>query len=130
MRSLLLLLLLTAGTATALTAQTSPCLPADGHATSLINTVTDLVTSTDPDVTNLRGVLGLNNVNTSQITLITSGTDCTKAKQALDALAKTPNSNRRMYVVKAGNKRFIVRDPADNTFYVFDNKWVFVKAVY
>lgn len=114
--------------------QTSPCLPSDSGATTLVQYVTYLITSTDTAVVALRGSLGLNNVSVSQVSVITSGTTCTQARQAIDSLANTPNSSRRMYVVKAGSNRFFVRDPNATAgewtpALVFDNTWVFIKAL-
>jgi hypothetical protein len=114
--------------------QTSPCLPNDSGATTLVQYVNRLITSTDSAVVALRGTLGLNNLNVSQVSVITSGTSCSQARQAVDNLANTPNSSRRMYVVKAGSKRFFVRDPNATAgewtpALVFDNKWLFIKSL-
>jgi hypothetical protein len=114
--------------------QTSPCLPSDSGATQLVHYVTYLITSNDPDVVTLRGSLGLNNVSVNQVSVVTTGPDCTKARQAVDSLASTPNSTRRMYVVKVGSKRFFVRDPNATAgeytpAIVFDNKWAFIKSL-
>jgi hypothetical protein len=59
----------------------SPCLPADSDATQVADLVKDLITSTDPDDVALRTAIGLTNVNISQVSILTSGTDCTKARQ-------------------------------------------------
>ncbi|MGH7711224.1 MAG: hypothetical protein ACREOG_08065 [Gemmatimonadaceae bacterium] len=114
----------------------SPCLPADADATNLIEYVKSIITSTDPGMPALRQSLGLGlgSVTVSQVSLVTSGTDCTKARAAMDALANTPNSSRRFYLVKAGNKRFFVRGPITPTLehnpsHVFDNKWAFIQSM-
>lgn len=114
--------------------QISPCLPSDSGATNLVQFVTYLISSSDSGVSTLRANLGLNNVNVSQVSVITSGTTCTQARQALDSLANTPNSGRRMYVVKAGSKRFLLRDPDAPAgewipVFVFDNKWKFIQSL-
>ena len=114
--------------------QTSPCLPADSLSAPLVDMVKDYITSTDPENLALREMLGINDVSVSQVLLLTSGTDCTRAKQAFDAAAGTPNSTRRMYVVKAWSKRFFVRDPNAKagewtTTWVFDDKWVVVEVL-
>ena len=114
--------------------QTSPCLPNDSGATTLVQYVTRLITSPDSAVVALRGSLGLNNVNVSQVSVITTGTTCTQARRAIDSVANTPNSSRRLYVVKAGSKRFFVRDPNATAgewtpAFVFDNKWLFIKSL-
>lgn len=115
-------------------AQASPCLPADSGAAQLVQYVHYLITSTDPAVVTLRGSLGLSNVSVSQVSVVTSETECARAQQAVDRLASTPGSGRRMYVVKAGNERFFVRDPnataGEHTpALAFDNKWVFIKSL-
>jgi hypothetical protein len=76
--------------------QISPCLPSDSGATNLVQFVTYLISSSDSGVRTLRANLGLNNVNVSQVSVITSGTTCTQARQALNSLANTPTSRRRM----------------------------------
>jgi hypothetical protein len=126
--------LLLVASSKAATGQVSPCLPNDSGATTLVRYVTRIVSSTDSAVAALRASLGLNNVNASQVTVITSGTTCTQARQAVDSLANTPNSSRRMYVVKAGSKRFFVRDPYATAgewtpALLFDNKWAFIKSL-
>lgn len=115
-------------------AQSSPCLPADSGATVLVTFVNYLLTSSDSGVSTLRQTLGLSNVSPSQVTVVTSGTACTKARDAVDNLASTPNSNRRLYVVKAGNERFFVRDPNAtageyNPVLLFDSRWVLIRSL-
>ncbi len=131
MRTSLLALVMTllGSTAPISWGQASPCLPADTISTSVINNLNQLLTSTEPTEVNLKNSLGLNNVSPSQLTLVTTGTDCTKARQAVDILFNTPNSSRRMHVVKAGSKRFVVKDQNGEALFVFDNKWVHVKTV-
>jgi hypothetical protein len=114
--------------------QTYPCLPSDSGATNLVQFVTYLISSSDSGVGTLRASLGLNNVNVSQVSVITSGTICTQARQALDSLSSTPNSDRRMFVVKAGSERFFLRDPDATAgewipVFVFDNKWKFIQSL-
>ncbi|MGH7713550.1 MAG: hypothetical protein ACREOG_19840 [Gemmatimonadaceae bacterium] len=127
--------LLLAALSTAASAQgTSPCLPSDPLAVNMVESVKSLITSTDPGDIQLRQDAGLTNVSVSQVSLITSGTDCIKARAAVDALAGTPNSSRRVYLVKARAKRFFVRDPNAmagewNPALVFDNKCVFILSI-
>lgn len=114
--------------------QTSPCLPNDAGATTLVQYVTRLIASTDSVVVALRASLGLNNISVSEVSVITSGATCTQARHAIDSLANTPNSSRRIYVVKAGSTRFFVRDPNATAgewtpAFVFDNKWSFIRAL-
>ena len=136
MRSLVLpsLLVLLAIAAPHARGQSSPCLPSDSGSAHLLQYVTGIISSSDARGETLRTALGVNNVNVAQVSLITSGTDCTKARQAVDALANTPNSNRRMYVVKVGSKRLFVRDENAKAgeyapVLVFDNKWVFIQSL-
>ena len=107
----------------------SPCLPADSTSATVISALTSLVTSTEPSEVSMRNSLGFSEVSSSQLSLVVTGTECTNAREAVDLLFNTPNSNRRMHVVKAGSKRFVVKDQNGEALFVFDNKWAHVQTV-
>lgn len=116
-----------------LTAQSS-CLPADSFSTYLSGYIKELVASADSATIALVQDLGLQGVKVSDVSAVTSGQTCKKAADAIDQLAGTPNSGRRVYVVKAGKTRYIVRDPNDRVgnslrAYVLTSSFVYVKAL-
>lgn len=120
---------------TAATAQQTQCQPADSNSANLIQYVTYVVTSIDPGMSSMRSSLGLTGVNPSSITLASDSKTCKAAAEALDALAGTPQSGRKVFVVKAGTFRYVVEDAAivppasRGSAFVFDRKFVFIRAL-
>jgi hypothetical protein len=94
-------------------AQGSSCLPADSLSAHLVDYVVEVVTGSDSTDAALRQRLGFAGVQASQVSAVTSGQACKKAADAFDQLAGTPSSGRRVYVVKVGKSRYVVRDPGD-----------------
>jgi hypothetical protein len=115
--------------------QQSQCQPADSVSENLVRFVTDLVTSTDPGMASLRSTLGLSGVSPSSISLVSDSKTCKNAAEAFDVLAGTPQSGRKVFVVKAGSSRYVVQAPALGPVdtkvgaFVFDRRFVFIRAV-
>jgi hypothetical protein len=133
LRLSVLMLVLIALCGSNLAAQSS-CLPADSFSTYLSDYIKALLSSTDSATKALVQTLGLQGVKTTDVSPITSGQTCKKAADAIDQLANTPNSGRRIYVVKAGKSRYVVRDPNDSVgnalrAYILTSSFVYVKAL-
>lgn len=118
-----------------LEAQTLSCRPSDAYAINLIDNVKQILTATDARTVALRQSMELNGVTPGQVSLVTSGTACTKLNGEMNRLSNTPTANRSSYVVKAGNKHFFLSDPNGdgagyrNPTYVFDSKYKLIKAL-
>jgi hypothetical protein len=121
-----------AGTARA---QQWPCQPADSNSANLVQFVTYLVASRDPGMDSMRVELGLTGVTPSSVSPVSDGRVCSAAAAALDVLAGTPRSGRKVFVVKAGSARYVVQaaEPGSTTAregaFVFDERFVFIRAL-
>lgn len=134
MRILSVLFVIFASTSTPSRAQESACLPADDGAVVLTQFANHLITSTDSLERELSKDLGLVGIKTSELTQITKGNECARAAAVMDSLAKTPNSGRRVYLLKAGARRFFVKDPKAtagewSTSFLFDNDWKLIRVL-
>lgn len=112
----------------------SQCLGPDSNSTAIVNWVRNIIKSTDVHVDSLRNKVGLGGVDTLSVSLVTTSRTCASAATAIDQLANISTSGRLVYVVQAGNKRYIVQDPNDamgnaTRTWVFDNRFNVVAAL-
>ncbi len=92
-------------------AASSQCLGADSVSANLISYITDLINTTNVQLAALRDSVGLTGVSPSSLVLVADKNICAKAAAALDNLANVQSSGRLVYVVQAGNSRYVVEDP-------------------
>ena len=134
MRVLAIIFVTFVSTPTIVLPQSSQCLPADDGGVVLLQFAKHLITSTDSLSRMLSRELGLADVSVSQLAQVTSGEECARAAAAVDRLASTPNSGRRVYLVTAGSRRFLVKDPRAtagewSVSWLFDRDWKFIRAL-
>jgi hypothetical protein len=89
---------------------TSSCLPQDDNTTALVDFAKNLITANSAYYAQLRNEYGLAGLTASDITVVTDTRICKKAVDALNLEKQTPNPGLRVYVVRAGNKRYFVWD--------------------
>jgi hypothetical protein len=128
---LVLLISLMLGAAKLAQAQ-SACLPADSNSVHLISYLTVIVT--EPRDSLIQQEAGFGGLTANDLSLVTTGPACANAVRAFDSMANTPNSGRRVYLVKIGNKRYAVNDPtttpgAISPTIVFTTKFAFLSVL-
>lgn len=136
LHSILILLSFMAGESSSpvLRAPPTGCRVADSTSVRVIDYVQKLLESTEPADDALRRALELTNVSAAQVSLVTTGKDCTKAGGALDEAAGVSGSGRSVYLIRAGTERFFVYDPDSDAgeyrpLYVLDAKFVILRAL-
>lgn len=136
LHSILILLSFMAGESSRpmLGAPLTGCRVADSTSVRVIDYVQKLLGSTEPADVALRRALGLTNVSATQVSLVTTAKECTKAGGALKQAAGVSSSGRSVYLVRAGTKRLFVYDPDSDAgeyrpLYVLDAKFVLLRAL-
>ena len=109
----------------------SACLPQDDNTTALVDFVKNLITANSARYVAIRDRYGLDGLTTSDVAFVRDTRTCQKAVDALDLLAGVPVAERRVHVVRAGNKRYIVYDPTGDVEeyspkYIFDSSFKFL----
>ena len=104
--------------------------------TSLIASIQDLVTSTDPDDTVLRDSLKLPSVPDSAVYLVQNDSICTAVLQAHVARGSGPSSVTLPYilVIRVGTSRYVVYDGYGSAgefrlYYVYDDQLEYLGSI-
>jgi hypothetical protein len=91
----------------------SQCRGADAWTARTGPWLDSLLTRTDSLNTSLRQKLNLAQTSSSQIKLISKAQTCAQAAQAVDLLAQTPNSGRKVWVYQIGAAYAVSDSAAD-----------------
>ena len=86
------------------------CLPADSITAQTMPLLDSIANGLTADMQATRDSLGLPMASNVRSSVVTQNTTCTNAAAAIDAIAGTPPSGRRVYVYKLG-KFYAVEDP-------------------
>lgn len=116
-------------------AQTSTCMgPDDSTGTMLIEALRYTATGTDANSVRIRQRIGIPQLASTDIALVTDERTCQKAVSTLSTQQGNTTAGRRVYVLRVGRTRYAVFDPggySDNVaqwkpMWLYDSKWVFV----
>jgi hypothetical protein len=132
LKTALLLTIAAAALAGAMGAQTvtGNCAPKDTTSARLIAKFKSIVTSKNLVGQVDRSRLGLENVNPSQILLVTDKTICTRAAVAMEANRPLKLTSHTVYVLTLGTSYGVLRNTIVDSRYtvadVFDRNWKYV----
>lgn len=117
----------------AVTRPQSTCLPTDEHALEFRSFLRELVTSTDTARASLRVVMGFPAMDSTKVTIVTTNRICNSVAQGFNAVLRTPNLVRQLYVVKVGTF-YAAKDPGHPAgewwpTVSFDNKYKALNAL-
>ena len=112
-----------------LNAQTSGCRPADAVSSRTLQTLVQIVTSTDSADMAFRDSLGLEPTTASKVALVPDTRTCQAAVGAFNSLFSSPGAVRSVFTYKIGNF-FGVEDPDQprgeyRAVAIFDRRWAY-----
>jgi hypothetical protein len=112
-----------------LNAQTSGCRPADAVSSRTLQTLLEIVTSTDSADVAYRDSLGLEPTTASKVALVTDNRTCQTAVGAFNSLVSSPGAVRSVFTYKVGSF-FAVEDPGHprgeyRAVAIFDRRWAY-----
>ena len=91
----------------------SHCRPADAYTAELLPYLDTLVTQPGDSYAGFRKQLQLRLTASGNVALVTTEAICAQAATKVNAVLKTPGTERRVYVFKLGPARYAVSDPTD-----------------